>query len=644
MNDANLRIATVLALGAVAITLLMNTCAMDRLEKQVIRQAVALEQIQRTGIAAPSAGQVAPSAQKSGNPGEGTGLFQVGWNGSRAEVLHVEGAVPNAPLIPSQKPKPQGDSYVNRRSQPPGSVNYYTTNEGDASRISKYTLGRLMEIDPRNPPDVIPSLATSWEVSDDKLTYTYHLRRGVLFADGRPFSAKDVQFSFDAMRDPEVRAEHMRASFDDVVSLSTPDPYTVVVTYRKQFWAGIYAVGYKLRILNSGWVEDQIPKYAKDLDIATYSTTPGTPGFGEVFNKIRHMSPGTGPYYYPGEKYDPDIPLELIQNPFHWGTQVRPGWYNFKSLKWVWIQDPVAAFEAFRRGTFDVTTVDFQPWDDEYSKDPTITDIANYYEYDHTGLGFSFIGWNAREAPFDDVRVRKAMAHLLDRDWVVKEINRGRATVASAPCKRAYPCYDNDVPHVTFDLEKAKALLTEAGWTDSDGDGVLDKDGKRFEFELKLGATRRFYVQVAAALEDACKKVGIRMSVRTLEWSTFIQDFYERRFDAVSLVSSFPDPWIDPYEDYHSSQDVPKGGNSSGWHNERADELLEKMRAEFDSEARDRLFHEFNLIFQDEMPMLLITHQLVGVVQNKRFEDVEVLPTGLRLHEYWVKPENVKYK
>ncbi len=643
MNDANIRIATVLALAAVVIMLLLNTCAMDRLERQVIRQAVALEQMQKTGVTT-SAPVQAGVAAKEATPGTGTGMFQVGWDGNRAEVLHVEGAVANAPLVPSQKPKPQGDTYVNRRTQPPRSLNYYTSNEGDTNSITSYSLERLLVIDPESPPDVLPNLATSWEVSDDKLTYTFHLRRGVLFADGRPFTSKDVKFSFDVMRDPEVRAEHLRAAFDDVTSLETPDDYTVVVKYRKLYWKGIYTVGYSLKVLNKGWVEDQIPKYAKELEITNYSTTPGTPGFGEVFNKIRHMSPGTGPYYYPGTKYDPDAPLELLQNPFYWGNQVRPTWFNFKSLKWVFIQDPVAAWEEFRRETFDVTVTEFQSWDDEYSKDPTVTDIANYYEYDHIGLGFSMIAWNARKAPFDDVLVRRAMAHLLDREWVVREIQRGRATVASAPCKRMYPCYDNNVPHVPYDLEKAKALLAQAGWSDTDGDGILDKDGKRFEFELKLGSTRRFYVQVAAALEDSCKKVGIRMSSRTLEWSTFIDDFYERRFDAVSLLNSFSDPWIDPYDDFHGSQDVPKGGNAYGWHNDRADELLTAMRAEFDDEKRTQMFQEFNLIFQSDMPMLMITHPLVGVVQHKRFEDVEVFPTGLRNHQYWVKPENVKYK
>jgi peptide/nickel transport system substrate-binding protein len=624
--------------------LVMNLFAMNSLQQHVIRVMLALEHIESSGA---GGGQVvaAPAlSSEARTPGSGTGFIQVGWGGVSAEVLHVEGAVPNAPVTASQKPKPQGDTYVNRRSQPPSTLNYYTTNEGDAGTISKYTLGRLMIIDPEAPPKVLPSLATRWEVSEDKLTYTYHLRRGVLFADGRPFSAKDVKFSFDVMRDPEVRSEHMRASFDDVISLETPDEYTVVVKYRKKYWGGVYAVGFKLRILNSAWVADQIPKYAKELDIANHSTKPGTPGFGEVFNKIRHMSPGTGPYYYPGDKYDPDIPVELVQNPFWFGMQLRPEQYNLKKLKWVFIQDPVAAFEEFRRQTFDVTVVEFQPWDDEYSKDPTITDIANYFEYDHIGLGYSFIAWNGREPPFDDPRVRKAMAHLLDRDWVVEQINRGRATVASAPCKRAYPCYDNDVPHIPYDIDKAKALLAEAGWVDTDGDGILDRDGKRFEFELKLGSTRRFYVQIAAALDDACKKVGIRMSTRTLEWSTFIQDYYERRFDAVSLVSSFPDPWIDPYEEFHSSQDVPQGGNSAGWHNDEVDDILTRMREEFDDDKRAALFHEFNLIFQEEMPVLLVTHPLVGVVQNKRFEGVEVYPTGLRMHNYWVKPENVKYK
>ena len=644
MNELNLRIATLLSFVGVGLMLLLNTCAVDRLEQQVIRQSMALERMQAGGSVGRAAGPALNRSTSTGAVGEGTGRVVVGFNGAAGEILYVEGAANNAPLTVSEKPKPQGDTYVSRRTSAPSSLNFYTTNEGDTNTITTNILDRLMIVDPKSPPEVLPSLATSWEVSEDQLTYTYHLRRGVLFADGNPFTSADVLFSYETMRDPEVRSEHMRSSFEDVVSLETPDDYTVVVTYRKQYWAGIYAVGFNLKILNKKWVESFIPKLAAELDITPFSIKPGTPGFGAVFNKVRVPGPGTGPYYYPYEKFDQDVPIELIQNPFHWGTQVHPGWYNFSKLKWVFIQDPVAAFEEFRREGFDVTVVDFQAYDDEYSTDEDINALSNYWEYDHIGLGFSFISWNTRQPPFDDPLVRRAMAHLMDRQWVADEINRGRATIAQAPCKRSYPCYDNNVPPLEYDLEKAKALLAEAGWTDSDGDGILDRNGERFEFELKLGSTRRFYTQVAAALQDSCKKVGIRMNTRTLEWSTFIQDFYDRRFDAVSLYSSFADPWIDPYDGYHSSGDVPQGGNDPGWHNDRVDTILTEMRQEFDADKRTVLWHEFNLIFQQEQPQLLINHSRVGVLQHTRFEGVEVLPTGLRMNEYWVKPENRLYQ
>ncbi|MDG1480607.1 MAG: ABC transporter substrate-binding protein [Myxococcota bacterium] len=646
MNNltTRLQIGTIAMLALTAGALTMNTCAMDRLEQQVIHNRQAVERLENSGVGG-NAVVVSSSAQTSaGVPGTGTGMTAVGWGGQAAELLYVEGAIPGAPITLNQKPKPQNDTYINRRGSPPSSLNYYATNEGDANTVTKYILGRLIEIDPDAPPAVIPSLATSWEVSDDKLKYTYHLRKGVLFADGRPFTAADVKFSFDVMRDPEVNAEHMRSSFDDVISMTTPDDYTVVVEYSKQYWPGLYSIGYGLRVLNKGWVQEAIPRFAEKLEIDEFSPEPGKPGFGAVFNKIRVPGPGTGPYYYPNDEFSPDIPVELVQNPLTWQTQVRPTWWNLRKLKWVYISDPVAAFEEFRKEKFDITVVDFQPWDDEYSKDTTITDIASYHEYDHMGLGFSFIEWNARQPPFDDARVRQAMTHLTNREWILEEVERGRGQVASFPSKPVYATYSHDISAHEFNLDKARELLTEAGWTDTDGDGVLDKDGQRFEFEFKVGSTRRFYTQVTESLKDAAAKVGIRMSVRTLEWSTFIQDFYERRFDAVCLYNSFGDPWIDPYDSYHSSQDIPRGGNSAGWHNDRVDTLLTDMRQEFDETKRNEMFHEFNAIFHEEQPQTLLVHGIVGVLVHKRFKGVKVRPTGMRIHEFWVEPEDTLYQ
>ncbi|MCE9636260.1 MAG: hypothetical protein K8T90_11210 [Planctomycetes bacterium] len=476
------------------------------------------------------------------------------------------------------------------------------------------------------------------------MTYTFHLRRGVQFADGRPFSAADVKFSFDVMRDPEVRADHLRSSFEDVDSLTAPDPWTVVVKYRRKYWAGIYAVGTSLRVLNKGWYEEMIPKYAAKAGIAKFATQPGQPGFGEAFNSIRVPCPGTEAYYLASDDDYKTDSLALVQNPFHWGIQVHPAWYNLKQLRWLYISDEVAAFEAFRKGEFDITVVDADRWEDQLKNDPTIASIANYFLYDHVALDCSYVAWNCRRPPFDDARVRTAMTHLTDREWLLKEIQRGRGSIAVCKSKRNYASYSNDlVPH-PFDVEKAKALLAEAGWRDTDGDGVLDRDGKRFEIELKVPSGRTFFQRVGGQIQEACRKAGIRLSIRPLEWATFVEDLDKRQFDGVMLYNSWQDPWIDNFESYHSSGDVPNGGNTTGWRDPRVDTLLQSMREEFDDAKRTEMFHEFNRLYYDAQPATLLVHGMVDVLQNKRFEMAKVRPTGMQLFELWVKPENVLHK
>ena len=640
-GNSTVQIVNTLLLAGVLITTSMSTCSNDRLERQVIDLRKQIEAGDFTGRDGGGGTGAGSAARVAGDPSH---VVASGWGGRKANVTYVEGAVPDAPLRIQDKPRPQNDWYVARDSSPAGTLNYYTTNEGATGQVTRYILGRLLDVNPEDLNLVMPELATSWEVADDKLTYIYHLRRGVQFADGRPFTSADVKFSFDVMRDQEVEAEAMRGGFNDVESLSTPDPFTVVVKYKKKYWAGLYAVGYGLRVLNKGWYEEQIPQFAERLEIRNFSIEPGKPGFGKVFNEIRIPCPGTGPYYLADEADANSEFIKLVQNPFWFGMQIHPDWYNFTQMRWVFISDEVSAFEAFRKQEFDVTVLSADRWEDEISKDKTITSIANFFQYDHMGLGYSFIAWNCRHPPFDDVRVRTAMTHLVNRQWILDEINRGKGSIAVLPAKRIYRIYSNElVPHA-FDPERAKELLAEAGWTDTDGDGILDRDGKPFEWELKVPQGGVFYKRVGSAIEDACKKVGIRMAMRTLEWSTFIQDFDERRFDGVCLYNSFPDPWIDPYDSYHSSGDRPRAGNASGWRDAQVDDLLERMREEFDEEKRIALYHEFNKLYYEAQPQTLLNHGLVSVLQNSRFEGVKVRAAGLRMFDFWVEPENVLHK
>ena len=682
MSEGNptLAIAQTVLLAGVLLTTTMVTCSNSRLEERVIKlekkepaaapkasterlegqiaelsdvvKALASRPVVAQAPAVPGDGTHAgadaarlAASGASGRAGEASDVEAVGWGGRRAKVTYVEGAVAGAPLRLSDKPRPQGDWYINRRNSPPKSLNYFATNEGDAATISKYVLYPMMGIDPDAPPKVMPRLATSWEVGEDKLTYTYHLRRGVQFADGRPFTAADLRFSFDVMRDPSVKADHLRGEFDSVDSIDTPDPYTLVVRYKTKFWKGVYSFGVTLRCLNKGWYEEQIPIYAKKLGIDKWDTEPGKPGFGEVFNKIRIPCPGTGPYYIESDEDFTRDSVILRPNPFSFMMQIKPEWFNFAQLRWIFINDEQAADEAFRKQDFDVTVVDHDRWAESLSKDPTIQKIANHWVYDHIGLDCSLIYWNCRKAPFDDARVRRAMTMLVNRQWILDEIERGNGTIAVCRSKRSYPDYSNELAPIPFDVEGAKKLLAEAGWKDTDGDGILDKDGVRFEWELKYPSGRRFYTRVCEQIADACKKSGIRMKQNGIEWATFQDDLEQRKFDAVILYNSFSDCWIDLYsEGFHSSQDVPAGGNVSGWRNPRVDALTDAMREEFDDEKRRAMYHEFNRIFYDEQPQTLLIHGTVAVMQNKRFEAAKVRPTGMDIFELWVKPENVLHR
>jgi peptide/nickel transport system substrate-binding protein len=636
---AKLRITTILLLSGVLIASLTNTCAVSKLEEQVIRNRKLIERGGGGG------GGITPSAATERIPGQPTGFNAVGWGGRRAPITFVQDAAQDGVLRLQDKPRPQGDWEVNRTTAMPSTLNQFTTSEGTPRTISNYSLDGLLASDYAHPDVVVPSLAVDWEVSKDKLTYIFRLRKGVQFADGRPFTSADVLFSYQVIQDPDVKAEHLRSSFDSVEEMTAPDPYTVMVKYKRKHWKGLFVVGTTLRILNRAWFEEEIPKYAAKFEIARFATTPGQPGFAEVFNKIRIPCPGTGPYYV---RSDEDFDKErviLVQNPFYFGIQVWPERWNLKQLRWRIISDDAAAKEAFRKGEIDVQVVDHDSWEEDLSKDETIARIADCLSYDFYALDCSYIAWNCRRPPFDDPRVRTAMTYLTNRQWILDEIERGNGTIAVCKSKRNYATYSNDLEPHAYDIEKARTLLAEAGWTDTDGDGILDKDGKKFEWVFKIPNVRTFFRIVSGQLKDACKQVGIRMDERPLEWATFIRDLNARDFDAVCLYNSFSDPWIDLYEEgWHSAHDVPNGNNITGWRNPEVDELTRGMQEEFDEEKRTTMFHRFNRIFYDEQPMTLLVHGQVRVLVNKRFEEIKVWPRGLTSFEWWVRPEKVLYK
>jgi len=551
------------------------------------------------------------------------------------------GASTTAPRTDARPVPPQGGTYVQGEIGEPETLNWVVTSNYLTQSIARYCLDRLIYMDLDHPPKVESKLAVSWEVAEDKRTYTLHLRKNVRFSDGEPFTADDVLFTYRTIMDPAVNGHYARSGMVDVESVEAVDDHTVRVVYSKPYWKGLYAFGYTMKIIPRHWYEKEIPKYAMEHGIKEWSVIPGEPGFGDVFNRMRDVPPGTGPYVYkPGVSWKPSETITLFQNPLSWEKTEAPWTHNLGELQWRFVKDMVAKQELFRKGEIDVITCEHDAWEDNLSQDPVIARIANHFVYDHIGLAFGFLAWNCRKPPFDDARVRRAMTMLMDRETIRREMYRGNATLATCITKESYPEYSHDLEPWPHDIDGARALLAEAGWKDTNGDGILDREGKDFEFEFKYPSGYAFYRRQAAILRNGCTKAGIRMSENPLEWSVFLEQYLDQNFQAVTLGVSHSDPWHDPYDEWHSSQDVPRGNNNVGWRNERADELMEAMRAEFDDGKRAAMFHEFNHLFHQDQPYTLTVHPLVAVLTSKRVEGVTIRPTGLQLVDLWIAPEN----
>jgi peptide/nickel transport system substrate-binding protein len=219
---------------------------------------------------------------------------------------------------------------------------------------------------------------------------------------------------------------------------------------------------------------------------------------------------------------------------------------------------------------------------------------------------FSYIGWNADKPLFSDRKVRTAMTLALDRKRLVETVFVGLGSVACGPYLPSRGHLDPELKPLPFDLERARSLLNEAGWSDTDGDGLLDKvlSGRRtpFEFTLLIFGGSSEYTSLANVFKEDLLKLGVRMKIEAAEWSLMQKRMDEKKFDA--FTGAWGLSWdADPYQIWHSSQaDVPKGSNRVGFRNAEADQLIEKLRETFEPEARTKLFRQLHRIIYHAQP------------------------------------------
>ncbi len=453
-----------------------------------------------------------------------------------------------------------------------------------------------------------PLLAESWTISDDKLTYTFTIRKGIKWQDGTPFTADDVVFSYETIMDPKVDAPQLRSYYQEIKNVEAVNEHTVKFTYARPYFLALEFCG-GIPI---------VPKHV--FEKGDFNTNPA--GRAPI---------GTGPFRF--VKWTTGREVVLEKNDDYWGEKPHLNKIVFRI-----INDPSVTLQVLKREELDVASLTPIQWEMQTSS----ADFdRNFDKFSYYTPNYSYIGWNSTKPFFSDKRVRRAMTHLVNRDLILDKIMFDLGAVVTNPFYINSPEYDKDIKPIPYDPARARALLDEAGWTDHNGDGIRDKDGVKFSFEFLIPGGSETGEKIATILKEELDKMGIAMEIRKTEWAVFTSRLNDRKFDAVTLAWSMGVE-SDPYQIWSSTQ-AESGSNFVGFKNAEADRLIETARQEFDRPKRIELYRKFSEIVNEEQPYTFLFCRKATVAVAKRFENVIVYPLGVDPIEWYVPAPLQKY-
>lgn len=546
-----------------------------------------------------------------------------------------------------------GDWVISHELSDPEGLNPIITNDASSSTIGKFIFESLLALDYKTV-ELYPVIAESRpEISDDHLTYTFRLKKNVKFSDGHPLTAEDVVFSFKIIKNPLVlNAAALRNYFLDVKDVVANDEYTVTITMEKPYFLAEYFLG-GLQIMPKHILD---PENLTDQYTIPQTNNPAQAASNEAMSKFakwfdtpernreKQYLIGTGPYTFEEWRTGENIRLQRFDGYWDKGNDPYKTSYPDQIVFRV-MNDRTAALTALKNEELDFM---------EYIPPILFTEIdtnstPNIVPTSYLVPTYMYIGWNQRRPIFSDKKTRQALSYLVNKDQLITTVMRGFAIPTNSPIYFGRPEYDSTLNKYEYNVDQAKKLLAEAGWSDSNGDGVLDKtvNGSRidFNFTFLLNAGNEMRENIALLLIDEMKKLGIRAQAQKIEWSVFLENLKSNKFDAfIGAWVNDPSP-SDLYQIWHSSQIQNKGSNYVAFNSPRADQLIEAIRTEFDEDKRMEYYREIQQIINDEQPYTFLWVLKYPTAYNKRFQNVEfyTVRPGYILNNWWAPKALQKY-
>ena len=428
-----------------------------------------------------------------------------------------------------------------------------------------------------------PRLAEKWEISKDNKVFTFHLRKDAFFHDGKPVTAEDVKFSFDAIFIKEFMAADKIPYYESISKVEVLDPLTIRFHAKDTYFQNFSSVATLF----------VIPKHVYS-DVA----------------KAKDMTRtlvGAGPYVL--EKFERGQRIVLKRFDKWYGIN-DPMWKaesNFQTITIRFIKDAAVETESVKKGDIDFAWP-IRPEDYVKADGPMFGKTVHKVEAENSSpKSYGFIGWNLKRDMFKDRDTRLALAYLFNREEMNKKFRYGKSILASGPTYIQSEYADPSVKAIPFDPKKAQELLAKAGWKDTDKKGVLSRmiDGKKVDFKFTLNHANKDSEKYFTMYKEDLKKAGIDMEIKFMEWNSFIKMLDDGSFDVVSLGWSSGIDW-DPKQTWHSSSAVPGGSNFINYKKPEVDKLIDAARVEVDRKKRIQMLRKVYKTIADDAPYVFM--------------------------------------
>lgn len=506
-------------------------------------------------------------------------------------------------------PQRGGEIVVRINTEPP-SLNTIIDSDAVAARLTEHRIYEsLVGVDPYDHPAYRhrPELAERWEISPDRLTYTFFLRRSVKWHDAVPFTARDVIATFAKVQDPNSKAVHIRAYTQDIESIRALDDYTVAFHFKRPYF-----------LVMDGIFADVPIQPAHRIEHLT-----GTQYNEVATNPLNRHPIGTGPFRLGSWVSNQEI--TLLRNDHYWGRAPYLDRVVFRIVK-----EASIVMELAAREELDVVTK-IRP--EQWMKMDRSQLGAHYYRSLNYGANYAWIGYNQARSLFEDARVRRAMTLLVDRKGILNGLLHGIGRETTCHFYFESAACDPTLLPLPYDPVQASGLLDAAGWRLA-ADGTRSKNGQKFTFSFMVPVGSDDSARMATLVKESMARAGVEMRLQRVEWSAFVKRLREHDFDACTLMWSGA-PRSDPTQVWHSAS-IQGGSNYVGFRSARADALIESARTEFDDERRNAMYRELGRLLYDEQPYTWLFVKPDLSLIHRRIHGARVSIMEFRYEDFWV--------